>query len=165
MKLKFSLDTPLTDTMVFEKIYPDELQVDLEYKQELKDNGAEFIILLDEETGSFIGETYFIPLDNLKDEEPDELQLEDGLEPYYGTNLVYCYSTTILPKYQNLGYGKILKSFLYGYLQAKGYRGSIAHAKEGASVKLNTFFGAEIIGDFDNWFQTGIKHFMYLKIF
>lgn len=165
MKLKFSLDIPLSDTMCFEEIYPDELRVDLEYKQYLKDKGAEFIVLLDEETGNFIGETYFVSLDNLKDDKSDELQLVDGLEPYYGTNLVYCYSTTILPKYKNLGYGKILKSFFYGYLKAKGYRGSIAHAKEGASIKLNTFFGAEIIDKFDNWFQTGVTHILYLKIF
>lgn len=165
MTLKFTQDVSLPDSMVFEEIYPEELQVDVEYKQELKDKGCEFIYMIDEETGEMIGETYFIPLDNLKDEEPDELQLEDGLDPYYGKNLIYCYSTTILPKFQNQGFGKILKSHLYGYISAKGYAGSIAHAKQGPSIQLNTFFGAKIIGSFENWFQTGITHLLYLKMF
>lgn len=165
MKLKFSLNIPLIDTMVFENVYPVELRGSVEEKVELKNNGAEFIVLLDEVTGNFIGETYFIPLDNLQEEEPDELQLTDGLDSYYGKKLAYCYSTTILPKYQNLGYGKILKSFLYGYLQAKGFAGAIAHAKEGAAIKLNVFFGAEIIDSFDDWYGSGNTHFLYIKIF
>lgn len=165
MTLKFKHDVPLEDTMIFESIYPENLQMDLEEKQELMDDGAEFIILLDEDTGEFIGETYFVPLDTFEGEEPYELQPDEGLEPYFGKNLIYCYSTTILPKYQKQGYGKILKAYLYGYVKAKGFAGSIAHAKEGASIKLNTFFGAKIIGEFGNWYGTGITHFLYLKWF
>lgn len=165
MQVKFVHNYPLEASLIFESIYDENLQMDLEEKQELKDDGAEFITMIDEETGNPIGETYFIPLDVFKGSEPDELQPDEGLDSYFGKGLIYCYSTTILPDYQKQGLGKILKAYLYGYTVAKGFKGSIAHAKAGPSIKLNTYFGAEIVNEFDNWYQTGEKHYLYLKWF
>jgi GNAT superfamily N-acetyltransferase len=165
MEIKFVHNLPLEQSLIFEEIYDENLQMDLEEKLELKDDGAEFIFMINGESGELIGETYFIPLDVFEGEEPDPLQPDEGLTSYFGKGLIYCYSTTILPKHQQKGFGKLLKAYLYGYVYAKGYKGSIAHAKAGASIKLNTYFGAEIVGEFENWYQTGITHYLYLKWF
>lgn len=162
MKIKFRNDVSVEDSLVFEKIYDENLQMDAQEKQELKEDGAEFIYMVDAETGDLIGETYFCPLDLFKDEEPDELQPDEGTSPYFNKNYAYCYSTTILPKYQGMGFGKLLKSYYLGYIKAKGFSGSIGHAKDVASVGLNTGFGGNVVRQFDNWYQTGETHFLYV---
>ena len=87
MSIKFTNDVSLEDSLVFEKVYPENLQWDLESKQELKDEGTEFLYMVDGDTGALIGEAYFLPLDTMKDWPPDEEQAEDGLGPYYGKNV------------------------------------------------------------------------------
>lgn len=165
MKIKFDHDYPLEKSLIFESVYDDNLRMDLQQKLGLKEEGAEFITLVDQDTGNPIGETYFIPLDEFEGEEADPLQADEGLGSYFGKGLVYCYSTTVLPEHQRQGFSKLLKSYLYGYLKAKGYKGAIAHAKTGASIAMNTYFGAEVVGEFSNWYQTGITHYLYVKWF
>src|SRR5690242_10371458 len=121
MSVKFTSNIDLGKSLVFESIYPENLQWDLKSKQELKDDGTEFIYMVDSETNELIGEAYFLPLDNMKDWEPDEEQLEDGLNGWYGKNCVYAFSTTILTEYQHKGYGKILKAYCLGQFKERGY--------------------------------------------
>lgn len=163
MKLSFVHNLPLAETMQFEEIYPTNLQLDIEVKQWIKDNGGEFIYMKDEDTGIIIGETYFIPVDELEYEEPTELQLEDGLDGWYGKNALYVYSTSILPEYQKQGLGKVLKSYFYGFIKTSQYDYVIGHARRNGSIQLNEFFGAEVIDEFENWFQTGETVSMYKK--
>lgn len=103
MKLKFEFRKPDEKSMIFESIYEENLQMDLKEKLELYEEGTEFLYMIDEETGKDIGECYFIPLDNMKDWEPDEEQPIDGLDPYYDKRAMYVYSNTILPEYQKRG--------------------------------------------------------------
>lgn len=163
MTLKFTYDVPLEGSLIFEKVYPETLQWDLEGKQELKDGGAEFIYLVDAETDELIGEAYFLPLDNMKDWDADEEQLEDGLDKWYGKNCVYPFSTTILPEHQNKGYGKILKAYCLGIWKERGFEYAVGHARTGGSMKLQLSFGAKMIGKFDNWYQTGETYNLYLQ--
>src|ERR1700744_3027617 len=146
MRIKFTNEVSIEDSLVFESVYPENLQWDLEGKQELKDEGAEFLYMIDGDTGDLIGEAYFLPLDTMKDWDADEEQPADGLGPYYGKNAIYPYSTTILPEYQNKGYGKLLKAYCLGLWKARGYDLAVGHARDGASMKLQEYFGAESIG-------------------
>lgn len=164
MNIKFKHDIPLEKTLCFEELYSENLQLTLEVKNELKELGCKFIYLLDGYTDELIGETYFIPLDDLEDEEPDEHQLEDGLEKWYGKNAVYVYSTTILPKFQGKGYASLLKSYFYGFMSTQIFDYAIGHARvSSGSLELNKKFGANEIMNFENWFQTGESFVMYVK--
>lgn len=162
--LKFIKDIPLENSLIFESLYPKNLQWDLEGKQELKENGVEFLYLTDE-LGKLIGEAYYIPLDRMKDWPVDEEQEEDGLEPFYGKNCMYAFSTTILTEYQGKGYGKILKSYCLGLWKASGYDYALGHAREGASLKVQLFFGAKIIDKFNDWYHTGETYYLYRQLF
>jgi GNAT superfamily N-acetyltransferase len=163
MKIKFTKDVSLEDSLAFEVIYAENLQYDLAGKQELKDDGIEFVYLVDGDTGAVIGESYFIPLASLKDWPPEEDQPDEGLEPYYDKNAMYCYSTTILPEYQGKGYGAILKSYYLGLCAARGFDYSIGHARFNGSIQLNQSFGAKIVGEFSDWYKTGEVYYLYVQ--
>jgi GNAT superfamily N-acetyltransferase len=165
MSIKFTPEVSVEDSLIFESIYPENLQWDLEGKQELKDDGVEFLYMIEEETGNLIGEAYYIPLDGMKNWPPDEEQAEDGLDDWYGKNCMYAFSTTILPEYQGKGYGKILKAYCLGMWKAQGYDYVLGHARDGASLKLQLFFGAKVIDNFHNWFGTNETYYLYKKQF
>jgi hypothetical protein len=154
MILKFVHNIPVEESMVFESIYPENLSMSLEDKKELAEEGAEFVYLKDGETGELIGETYFLPLDLMQDWDADEHQDYDGLDPFYGKEAVYCYSNTILPKFQKQGFGGILKSYMLGYLRAEGWKIVVGHARHNGSLQLNKSFGAEAVEHIDDWYQT-----------
>jgi len=153
MKIAFVHDWPLRETLIFEEQYSDDLKIDLAYKQELKAMGAEFIYILDADLNTLIGETYFIEIEKLDEDLSD-------ISRWTNKNAVYVYSTTILPKYQNKGFGKILKSYFLGYAKAN-YAYVLGHAKENASIKLNKYFGAEIIREERNWHGSGETFYFY----
>lgn len=163
MNIIFTDEVSLQDSLIFEKVYPENLQWDLEGKQELKDEGAKFLYLKDAETGALIGESYFLPLDNMNDWDADEEQPEDGLTNWYGKNCMYAFSTTILPEYQSKGYGKILKAYCLGLWKQMGFDAAVGHARDGASIKLQLFFGAKVESRFDNWYLTGETYNMYFQ--
>lgn len=163
MKIKFTSDVSLEDSLVFEKVYLENLQWDLEGKQELKDDGTEFLYMIDADTGALIGEAYFLPLDTMKDWPADEEQLEDGLGPWYGNNCMYAFSTTILPEYQGKGYGRLLKSYCLGLWKARGYDYAVGHARDGESIKLQQFFGATVIQTFPTWYGGDESYNLYLQ--
>lgn len=163
MSIKFTNDVSLEDSLVFEKVYPENLQWDLESKQELKDEGTEFLYMVDGDTGALIGEAYFLPLDTMKDWSPDEEQAEDGLGPYYGQNAMYAFSTTILPEYQSKGYGRLLKAHCLGLWKGRGFELAVGHARDGASLSLQEFFGAEAVERFDRWYGTNETYSLYLQ--
>ena len=165
MRIAFKHDLPIEDTMQFEVPYPIELQLDLEYKQELKDRGAKFIYLVDADTNELVAETYFIPLDELKYDESSEHQLEDGLDNWYGKNAIYVYGTTVLPNYQGKGYASLLKAYFYGFLSTQNYELVLGHARiSSGSFALNEKFGAKQLEVFENWYETGDPYVLYLKI-
>jgi len=107
--------------------------------------------------GELIGETYGAQV--------SELLLHDSLPGLDTVRIdkdktIYIYSTAIRPAWQGEGLGKILKAYSLGLL--RGYfKTVLGHAKEGASIALNQFFGAEIKQRFDNWYDTGQPYYFY----
>lgn len=163
MIIKFTNDVSLKDSLVFESVYPENLQWDLEDKKELKDDGTTFLYMVEEATGRLIGEAYFLPLDNMKEWDADEEQPEDGLGPYYDKNCMYAFSTTILTEYQGKGYGKMLKAYCLGLWKAMGYEFSVGHARGGGSLNLQLSFGAKVVDLFPDWYQTGEEYYLYMQ--
>lgn len=160
MSIRFTNNVSLEDSMIFESVYPENLQWDLESKQELKEDGVEFMYMTDE-FGKLIGEAYYIPLDGMKEWPADEEQKEDGLEQFYGKNCMYAFSTTVLPEIQDRGYGKILKAYCLGIWKAEGYEYALGHARDGASLNLQLSFGATVIDKFPDWYHTGETYYLY----
>lgn len=163
MKIKFTAEISIEDSIVFEKVYPENLQWDAPAKQELKDDGVEFMYMVNAETNELIGEVYYIALDKMKDWDADEEQLDDGLEPYYDKNMMYCFSNTILPKFQKQGYGKILKAWFLGYSKGEGFELTIGHARPEGSLQLNESFGAEVVRTFETWYGLNENVYLYLQ--
>jgi GNAT superfamily N-acetyltransferase len=159
IKTSFIFNVPLDDTMQFEKIHPENVQLKLSEKQELRNAGAEFIYLRGDHTGSLIGETYYIEVDNMKNLSAD-LQVEN-ISEWTGKKAIYCYSNTILPKYQRQGLGAHLKEFFLKHAEGKGFQFSIGHARSAGSIELNESFGAKRIHDCPNWQGTGETYFFY----
>jgi hypothetical protein len=153
MKLTFAHDWLLENSMVFEEEYNDNIKLDLTDKNKLKGQGAEFIYLIDSELLELIGETYFIEVNKLEENLP-------GLSEWRDKKAVYVYSTTILTKFQNKGFGKILKAYFLGYIKNK-YDFVLGHAKEMASIEMNKNFGAEIIKEEKNWQDTNETFYFY----
>jgi GNAT superfamily N-acetyltransferase len=163
MNIKFTNEVTLEDSLVFEKVYPENLQWDLDSKQELKDDGTEFLYMVDGDTGTLIGEAYFLPLDTMEDWLPDEEQPEDGLGPYYGKNAMYAFSTTILPEYQGKGLGKTLKAYCLGLWKGRGFYSALGHARDGASLALQQSFGAEVVETFPTWYGGDEPYNLYFQ--
>lgn len=148
MPIKF-VDADYADPLMeFEEEYPEELKLDRTEKTEILHGSTAVILKLD---GKPIGEIYGAPIRYYLDREyitHDEIPVGNPRFDYY------CYSTTILKPYQNKGYGKILKAFWLGLLNAMEISPDVVygHASTPEAIKLNQFFGAEMLGlKFDNW--------------
>ncbi len=154
--IKFRYDLPLTETMMFEPIYPEPLQLDLSEKQELWDvPGSIFVwMFIGDE---IVGESYGIPLttthrdieglQNLPDEEKE--------------HAIYCHSNTILPEFQQRGWGAILKAHWLGLVVAAGFELVYGHARPGKSQALNAKFGAVFVQNFPDWYGTQEEYRLY----
>ena len=149
----FKANLPLENTLIFEEEYKQQLKLSLKDKEELKDQGAEFIYIIEKDSGEVIGETYYIEVDKLKEE-------IKGLTKWKNRNAIYVYSTTILSKYQGHGLGKILKAFFLGQVNRK-FSFILGHAKSGASWDLNKMFGAILIEEEKDWENTGEIYIFY----
>jgi GNAT superfamily N-acetyltransferase len=150
MEPEFIEGLPLEETMIFEEEHA--IQLNTDQKQELKNAGAIFLYLRDKKTKELIGETYYIPVDNMKKLSKD-LQAE-GVEGFYGQNAVYCYSNTTLKLYQRKGYARELKKYFLEQAKGKGYGFVLGHALQNGSDALNFSFGAVEIRRFEKWAGT-----------
>jgi len=152
MKITFKYDLPLTETMQFEDIYPEELQMDLVEKQELRDGkGSIFVWMFVDNV--CVGEAYGVPLSSL-DEVVEGLSDADP-------RAMYCYSNTVLPEYQGKGWGKMLKSHWLGLVKGKGFSTIYGHARPNGSQQLNDDFGVQWLEDFPDWYGTGETYKLY----
>ena len=135
--------------MAFEREYHPNLRLTLSYKRAvLKD--AITIWMFDR--GKLVGETYGFPLDGR-----DELPEGCPRDPHS----IYCYSSTILGKYQGKGYGRILKAAFIGRV-SRDFRRIYGHARPGASQALNKSFGARLGRTYKNWYRTGEDYRIYV---
>lgn len=144
--------------MEFEEEYPEELRLDRTQKSEILHGSTAAILKLDEKP---IGEIYGAPIRYFLDRGfllHEEIPIGNPRFDYY------CYSTTILKPYRNKGYGRILKAFWLGLLNSMELSPEVVygHATTPESVKLNQFFGAEMLGlKFDNWHMSQRSAMLY----
>jgi hypothetical protein len=128
--------------MVFERLFHPDLRMTLTEKRELLGvRGAITVWMVNATSGSLIGEVYGVPIaEALRDD-------DDGspdLKPYRGSKTMYVYSTAILKRYQEHGFGRILKAYHLGRIAQAGYETAVGHARYPASCALNVSFGARL---------------------
>jgi len=141
--------------MVFEAVYPEQLQMTLPAKRHLlKTPGAVVVWMFVD--GALAGEAYGIPMAGFVEEmQGAELVVDDPAQA------LYCFSNTVLPEFQGRGLGATLKEHWLGMARASGFRVVYGHARPGASQGLNARFGARFLGDFPDWYGTGEVYRLY----
>jgi hypothetical protein len=148
--IKFKYDIPLEETMAFEAVYPKELQLDLSQKKEIWDaTGSIFVWLLVD--GELAGEAYGIPLSSSHELSKRLADLADCEKK----SAINCYSNTVLPRFQNQGFGTILKAHWLGLAAGKGFEVVYGFARPRGSLALNAKFGAVFLSCFPNWDGSG----------
>ncbi len=152
MRITFKYALPLTSTMMFEAIYPEPLQMDIEDKIALQTPDSIWVWMLID--GKLVGESYGVPTSQL--DEPIE-----GLNGTKSSHILYCYSNTILPEFQGRGLSRILKAHFLGIVKGRGYKVVYGHARPGGSQALNESFGAVFVKDFPDWYGTGETYKLY----
>jgi hypothetical protein len=154
--ITFSYDLPLEQTMAFEAVYHEALQLDLCEKKELRDlPGAIFAWMFID--GELAGESYGVPLTSC-DEPIEGLANITDIERRAG---IYCYSNTILPPFQKQGMGTILKAHWLGLAVGNRFHIVYGHARPGGSQALNAKFGAVFLESFPDWSGTGEEYKLY----
>lgn len=148
MAITFRFHYPIERTMAFEREYHPNLRLTLPEKCELLKSAITIWML---EDGKLVGETYGVPW-GAKEEMPGFPRDPDA---------VYCYSNTILRKYQGKGYGAILKAAFIGRV-SRDFKRIYGHARPGPSQALNKKFGAKMGKTYRNWFGTGEDYRVYV---
>ncbi len=148
--------------MVFERRYHPNLAMPLSEKRDvLRERGALVVWMYDPgPPRRLIGETYGVPVKAVLAEEDEEGK--EDLRPFAKKRALYVYSTTVLPEYEDRGFGRIVKAYLLGRAVEAGYRWVVGHAKEGPSVALNLRFGAKLGRRHANWADTGEPYQFYM---
>jgi hypothetical protein len=140
---------PTRDSLIFDKCYEPELQLDLDEKSKLLNSAIAAFMLID---GVLAGETFGVQLKDL-DEEIEDCTNEPPQS-------VYCYSTTILPAFQHKGLAKILKAFWLG--QCFELRLPIVgHSTSPEMKHINALFGAVHSIRHENWYKTARTAWFY----
>ncbi len=154
--IKFNCDVPLEETMAFEAVYHEALQLDLTEKKEMWDApGSIFVwMFVDRELA---GESYGVPLASCGEPIEGLSDLTDSEKK----NGIYCYSNTVLPSFQKQGLGTILKAHWLGLAAGKGFDVVYGHARPGGSQALNAKFGAAFLDSFPNYSDTGEEYRLY----
>ncbi len=138
--------------------YHQNLQWSKEDKKELF-TSLDATIFLVEINNKVIGEALSSKLDFWNAEEfPSTKELSSK---YKSNETCYQEFFSVLPGYQGIGIGKLLKKATIHEAQRKGYNFLLGHAKEGAAIEINKKFGARIIKQYEDWYGTGITHYLY----
>jgi GNAT superfamily N-acetyltransferase len=154
----FQIEMPpgfLEQTMVFEAVYPRNLQMTLPAKRALlKTPGAVMVWMFVD--GELAGEAYGIPMAGYEEHMPGAELVEDD-----AATALYCFSNTVLPAFQRRGLGGTLKAHWLQMAREHGWNVIYGHARPGASQGLNARFGARFLGDFPDWYGTGETYRLY----
>jgi hypothetical protein len=149
MLITFRFKYPISRTMVFEKEYHPNLQFSLREKRQLLKNAITIWMF---NRGIIVGESYGVPLNQIG-------EIPEGCP--HDPKSIYCYSTTILSRYQGNGYGRILKAAFIGRV-ARDFHTIYGHARPGASQTLNKSFGARLRRTYKDWYGTGEDYRLYV---
>ena len=151
--ITFRYDLPLEQTMAFESLYSEGERLELAEKQKMRGAPRAIFVWMFVD-GELAGETYGIPL------EPSSPGLTE-LPESERQAAIHCYSNSMLPQFQHLGLGTILKVHWMGMAAAKGFKTVYGYARPGASQKLNAGLGAVFLCGFANWCGTGEEYKLY----
>jgi hypothetical protein len=151
MIITFKTNVPLGETMLFEEEYFENLQMDLQEKSEILKSSIVVWLLVNNQ---LVGEAYGVSLDF--DEEIEGTQAFKGR-----SDVIYCYSNTIIKGFQRSGLGSILKAYWLGMVKQAGFSVVIGHARPNGSQELNKKFGAKMGDVFYDWYGTKENYIMY----
>jgi hypothetical protein len=145
VRITFNGYLPVAETMCFEEVFEESLQLDKEEKAKILEKGFPVWMRVD---GELAGESYGIALRDLKE------KIEDCENESPST--VYCYSTALLPKFRSKGLGPILKAYWLGMVKGNGVQRVVAHATSEQAKKLNEMFGAcfDYGSQHEKWYGT-----------
>jgi GNAT superfamily N-acetyltransferase len=154
--IRFRYDVPLAETMDFEAVYHQALQLDLPQKEKFRITpGAIFVWMYVD--GKLAGESYGFPLAG----GDGPLSGLAGLAESEKRSGFHCYSNTILPAFQGRGWGTVLKAHWLGLVVGAGFEAVYGHARPGRSQELNARFGAVFLESFPDWGGTGEEYKLY----
>jgi len=154
--IEFKYDVPLEQTMAFEPVYHEAMQLNIWEKTEIRNAfGSIFVWMYVDRV--LAGETYGVPLAS-HCELIEELGKLAEREKKSG---IYCYSNTILPAFQGRGLGSILKAHWLGLAVGDGFEVVYGHARPGGSQALNAKFGAVFMDSFPDWGGSGEEYKLY----
>jgi GNAT superfamily N-acetyltransferase len=157
MEISFTNDFIATDR--FENEYEEDLREEPEVREEIIRHGLVVYMFLDDK---LIGECFGIsPHDYM-------CILDKGLGSYYGGDdnivdvdmsdreSVYVWSTTILPEFRGMGYGRVLREEFANYASRKGYAKLLGHATSQSMVHIIREMGGifHLKGIHEEWFGT-----------
>jgi hypothetical protein len=138
--------------MVFEKLFPSSLQNGIREKRKLfKCQRFTVFMFID---GKLAGEIYGME----PQYSPEQIE---GCARYEGKQAIYIYSTGILKQFQGLGLSKVLKAYFHGLVFGARYDLIIGHATTPQMLDINKAFGARVVQEFQNWYDTGRKAYLY----
>lgn len=154
MVITFTTQLPVADTMRFEYVYEDALQLTLEDKASILEAGYAAWLFVD---GALAGETYAISPSDLVDDVVDV--------PLRDPRSIYCYSTTVLPPFRGRGLAKLLVAYSIAQAKQAGFTSIIGHATSPAMVAVRAFFGASFGPVHPRWYGTErTAHFYRLAL-
>lgn len=135
---------PIEETLQFESVYEDELQLGAEDKAQALKNGIYLWMRVD---GALAGEIYAMTCGD------DEESLPD-IDKY--PCAVYLSSMTVLPRYAGKGLGRVLLSHFIGMMSMKPQWSDLVwHATSESMDKLSDFFGADKGAVHQDWYDSG----------
>ena len=143
--------------MIFDRLYHPNLQQTIPEKRDVLQR-AIAVWMYDATRRTLIGEAYGTSADDAAE---DDGEGHDDIVRYGRRRAFYVYSTTVLPRFQGRGLGKILKAHHLGRMRQAGYRYAIGHARDGASLALNLRFGAKLLTRHPDWHGTGDLYRFY----
>jgi GNAT superfamily N-acetyltransferase len=147
MRLTFTHDVRIEETMIFDDRYEDVLQLTADEKRDLLRHTIAVWMYCD---GELAGEIYGLsPLRMSRDcgEEIEDTDESDDTS-------LYVFSTTILPRFEGRGLATVLKAYFQGFAKARGYEAIVGHATSPAMVRINEKFGATFGPVHENWYGT-----------
>jgi hypothetical protein len=154
MILTFKTKMPIAETMAFEDVYEENLRLDAPYKAQIVRDGVAVWMFVD---GELAGETYGISPARI-DEEIEDLPERDPA-------VIYCYSTTLFPKFQKRNLSKILCAYWFGLVKGAGYCVVAGHTTSPAMRAVKASFGATFSAVHEGWYGTRrVAHFYRMTL-
>lgn len=151
MLIQFTQNVAIVDSMIFEDCYEEGLRMDFEEKKDIIFKGVNFVVWMFVDK-QLAGEAYGVRLSNM-DEEIEDCSDLPG-------NVIYCYSTTILPQFRELGLGAILKSHWLGMCRNRTNL-VVGHSTSSIMKRINENFGAVHSTEHENWYGTRRRAWFY----